>query len=126
MWCRGVRGATTAAENSAEAIVESTRELLAALVEANGIRPQDVASVIFTTTSDLNAEFPAYAAREMGWTDVPLLCGHEMNVPGSLPRCIRILIHVNTEKTAKDMKHVYTRGAEYLREPRQAWRPFAR
>ena len=92
MWCRGVRGATTADENSREAILTATRQLLALLIRTNGIRSEDVASAIFTTTAELDAEFPALAARQLGWLDVPLMCGHEISVPGSLPRCIRVQI----------------------------------
>ncbi|GBD14621.1 Chorismate mutase AroH [bacterium HR25] len=115
MLCRGIRGATTVAANTREAILEATRELLTAMTEANQIRPEDVASVFFTTTPDLTAEFPAVAARQMGWDHVALLCGHEMNVPGSLPMCLRILLHVNTEKRPEEIVHVYLRGARALR-----------
>lgn len=115
MLCRGIRGATTVEANSREAILEATAELLAAMVKANGIKPEDVASAFFTTTPDLSAEFPALAARGLGWNDVPLLCGHEMAVPGSLPMCLRILLHVNTEKRADQIVHVYLRGARALR-----------
>ena len=115
MLCRGIRGATTVEANSGEAILEATAELLAAMVKANEIEAEDVASAFFTTTPDLNAEFPALAARRLGWDDVPLLCGHEMAVPGSLPMCLRILLHVNTDKTADQMVHVYLRGASALR-----------
>jgi chorismate mutase len=112
---RGIRGATTVAKNTREEIVAAARELLEAMVEANGIVGEDVASAFFTTTPDLNAEFPAVAARQMGWTYVPLLCGHEMGVPGSLPLCLRILLHVNTDKGPHDICHVYIRGAGALR-----------
>jgi chorismate mutase len=112
---RGIRGATTVSTNTREEIVEATRELLTALIEANTLDPEDVASAIFTTTPDLNAEFPAVAARQLGWTFVPLMCGHEMSVPGSLPRCVRILLHVNTDKGAHDVHHLYIRGASVLR-----------
>jgi chorismate mutase len=115
MLTRGVRGATTVKSNTREAILEATRELLTAMVEANGINVEDVASVFFTSSPDLNAEFPALAAREMGWTDVALLCGHEMTVPGSLNMCLRILLHVNTEKKASEIVHVYLHGARVLR-----------
>ena len=115
MLCRGIRGASTVEANSREAILEATAELLAAMVKANGIKPEDVVSAFFTTTPDLNAEFPALAARGLGWNDVPLLCGHEMAVPGSLPMCLRILVHVNTEKRADQIVHVYLRGARVLR-----------
>ena len=115
MLCRGIRGATTVAANTAEAIVEAATELLTAMLEANDVKVDDVASAFFTTTPDLTAEFPAVAARQMGWTDVALLCGHEMNVPGSLPMCLRILLHVNTDKGVSDIVHVYLRGARVLR-----------
>jgi len=103
------------AANTREAILEATRELLTAMVEANQIRVEDIASAIFTTTPDLTAEFPAVAAREMGWTHVALLCGHEMSVPGSLPMCLRVLLHVNTDKRPEEIVHVYLRGARVLR-----------
>ncbi len=116
MWCRGLRGATTAEDNTREAILSATTELLQKIVEANGIVAEDVASVFFTTSADLNAEYPALAARLMGWTGAALMCAHEMSVPWGLARCIRILIHWNTEKSAGQMMHVYIRGAEKLRE----------
>lgn len=112
---RGIRGATTAETNSREAILEATSELLDCLVQANGVRREDVVSVLFSTTPDLNAEFPAVAARAAGWEDVALLCMHEMSVPGSLQQCVRILIHVNTERASHEMEHVYLRGAGVLR-----------
>ena len=116
MPCRGIRGATTVTANTREAIVEATRELLDELVRANEIRPEDVASAYFTTTSELNAEFPAVAARNgLGWTNVALMCGHEMDVPGSLRMCLRILLHVNTERAQAEVCHVYLRGAAVLR-----------
>jgi chorismate mutase len=115
MPCRGVRGATTVDANEREAILTATRQLLALLIRRNGIERADIASVIFTVTKDLSAEFPALAARQLGWSGVPLLCGYEIDVPGSLPLCIRILVHWNTEKTAAEIHHVYARGAERLR-----------
>jgi chorismate mutase len=115
MLTRGVRGATTVEANTPEAILEATRELLAAMLKANEIDVEYVASAFFTATPDLNAEFPALAAREMGWNDVALLCGHEMNKPGSLPMCLRVLLHVNTEKPARQIRHIYLRGARLLR-----------
>jgi chorismate mutase len=118
--CRGIRGATTADQNTAEDILESTRELLATLIEANDIRVEDVVSVIFTTTPDLNATFPAVAAREYGWDGVPLLCSHEMNVPGALDHVVRLLVHVNTDKSAREIRHVYLKRARELR-PEWAW-----
>ena len=115
MRCRGIRGATTAEENTREAILEASGELLEKLVEANEIKAEEIACVFFTTTTDLNAEFPAVAARKMGWTQTALLCGHEMEVPGSLQKCLRVLILYNTEKTAGEIVHVYIKGAENLR-----------
>lgn len=115
MMVRGVRGATTVEANSVEAILAATRELLSAMIKANEIDVDSVASAFFTTTPDLNAEFPAVAARDMGWTNVALLCGHEMSKPGALPMTLRILVHVNTDRPASDVKHVYLRGARVLR-----------
>ncbi len=120
MWCRGIRGATTAMDNTREAILEATRELLEQLIAANGIVAEDIASAFFTTTTDLNAEFPAVAARALGWLDTALLCGHEMMVPGSLQRCIRVLVHWNTTRRADEIVHVYIRGAQNLRPERAA------
>lgn len=115
MLVRGVRGATTVESNTVEAILEATRELLAMMLKANEIDTEYVASAFFTTTLDLNAEFPALAARDMVGTNVALMCGHEMNKPGALPMCLRIMLHVNTEKPARDIKHIYLRGAKVLR-----------
>ena len=115
MTVRGVRGATTVAADDAEAILSATEELVCEIVAANAIDPEDVASALFTVTPDLRAEFPAAAARRMGWTMVPLLNFTEIGVPGRLPRCIRILVHVNTERTQAEMVHVYLREAVSLR-----------
>lgn len=113
--CRGIRGATTVTQNDGQEILAATRELLALMIRVNNIVPADVASAIFTTTVDLNAVFPATAARQLGWLDVPLLCGHEMNVPDSLSRCIRILLHWNTAVPPAEIHHVYLRDAVSLR-----------
>jgi len=113
--CRGVRGATTVEQNTRDAILNATRQLLALIIRRNEIDPADVASAIFTVTRDVNAEFPALAARQMGWLDVPLLCGYEVEVPGSLGLCIRILLHWNTTKSQKDIHHVYIHKAISLR-----------
>lgn len=102
-------------ENSKQAILEATKELLGQVIQANDIKQEDVACAIFTTTPDLNAEFPAAAARELGWTQIALLCSHEIGVPGSLPRCLRLLLLVNTEKRNDELVHIYLRGAEVLR-----------
>ena len=115
MQCRGVRGATTVAENTREEILTATRQLVALMVRRNGIDTKDVASAIFTTTPDLDAEFPALAARQLGWLEVPLLCGHEMTIPGSLQRCIRVLVHWNTDLPQNEIQHIYVREAERLR-----------
>ena len=115
MPCRGVRGATTADANTSDAILKATRELLALMIRRNGIEPEDVASVIFTTTPDLDAEFPALAARQLNWGNVALMCSHELGVPGSLQKCVRILIHWNTDKPADEIHHVYVKDAVQLR-----------
>lgn len=115
MSVRAIRGATTVVENTREAILEATTELLEAIVRINEVEPEDMASIIFTTTPDLDAVFPAVAAREAGWTNIALECLHEMNVPGSLARCLRILIHVNTELSQGELTHVYLRDARTLR-----------
>ena len=111
----GIRGATTVEYNTREAIVAAARELLEILMERNNVTSDQVASALFTTTSDLDAEFPAVAAREMGWGNIALMCSHEMRVPGSLDRCLRILIHINTQKDQGDIQHVYLHGAKELR-----------
>jgi chorismate mutase len=121
---RGIRGATVATADTPEAIRSATRELMLALIEANDIRPEDVASVVFSVTSDLTAEAPARAARELGWDEAALMCLAEMPVPDSLPRCIRVLIHWNTEKWPDEICHVYLRAANRLR-PDRAARPSA-
>ena len=113
--CRGLRGATTASANTREAILEATRELLEQLVEANKLEKESIAAAIFTTTPDLNAEFPAVAARQMGWEHVALLDSHEMDVPNALPCCVRALLLVNTEKQAHELVNVYLRDAVNLR-----------
>ncbi len=112
---RGVRGATTVDENTSEAILKETRRLLALIIHLNGIQAEDVASIYFSTTRDLTAEYPALAARQLGWLDTALLCGHEMDVPGGLPRCVRVLINWNTDRAPHDIVHVYLRGARNLR-----------
>ena len=112
----GIRGATTADENSKEAIYSATTDLLKRIVEANDIHVDDVAACFFTTTEDLNADFPALAARrEMGWDFVALLCGHEMKVPGGVQKCIRALLLVNSDKPASEIVNIYSKGAVHLR-----------
>lgn len=113
--CRGIRGAITVKRDNPEEILEATRELLETIVRLNDMAPDDIASVYFTTTTDLTATYPALAARQMGWLDVALLCGHEMGVLDGLPYCIRVLIHWNTTKSAQEIAHVYMREAIILR-----------
>lgn len=116
MFVRGVRGATTVADNDPATIAERTRELLKILVEANGMRAEEIASAVFTVTRDLDAQFPTVAARALpDWKDVPLLCSREIPVPGSLGHCIRVLIHWNTERAQSEIHHVFLRGARRLR-----------
>lgn len=112
---RGVRGATTVEQNTDHEIVTATRDLLAEMTRVNGIDVTEVASCFFSVTRDLNANFPAQAARALGWVNTPLLCMHEMDVPTGLAQCIRILLHVNTTKSQVEMRHVYLRGAKVLR-----------
>lgn len=115
MATRGIRGATTVERNDREQILAATRELLEVLVRLNGLRPDDVAYVWFTVTGDLDAEFPAFAAREIGWTEVPLMCGREIPVPGAIAGCIRVLIDWNTAKTQREVRHAFLHRAKELR-----------
>lgn len=115
MVTRGIRGATTVAENSKKKIIEATRELLSQIVKENQLDIEGIASILFSTTPGLNAEFPAVAARELGWNDVALLCMQEIDVPGSLRNCIRVLVHANVEASQKEIKHIYLREAVNLR-----------
>jgi chorismate mutase len=123
---RGIRGATTAAENSPDAIVDATSELLRELVRLNDLDVSEVAFAYFTTTVDLNAEFPALAARRLGWLAVPLLCGHDMDVPGPNPRavamCIRILLLYNTDRAQGEMRFAYLRGATTIQADLESMR----
>ena len=112
---RGIRGATTADTNSKEAILEATKELLGRLVEANDIDVRDVAAAYFTATDDLDAEFPALAARQIGWTQAALMCAREMNVEDGANRCIRVLLLVNTDRALEEIEFVYLKGASSLR-----------
>lgn len=113
--CRGVRGAITVEEDKAELIIAAAVDLLKAVIEANGIQEQDVASVFFTTTPDLTTAYPAAAARQLGWHQVALMGAQEMDNPNGLPRMLRVLIHWNTDKGLSEIVHVYMRGAEKLR-----------
>jgi chorismate mutase len=112
---RALRGAIQIDADERDAILEGTTELLTAVLERNGVAQDDLISVVFTATPDLTAEFPAYAARLLGFTDVPLLCATEIAVPGSMPRVLRLLAHVETEKPRAELHHVYLRGAAALR-----------
>jgi chorismate mutase len=116
---RGIRGATTAEANTAEAIMEATAELLQELVTQNALDPTEIASAFFTTTPDLDAEFPAHAARRLGWLNVPMLCGHDMEVrppnARAVAKCIRILLMYNTPRPQSAMRFVYLRGAEAIK-----------
>lgn len=115
MWTRGIRGATTINEDNPAEVVAATRELLEALWRENNFGPEDIASILFTVTSDIRSAFPAEVARQMGWGLVPLLCFQEIEVEGSIPLCIRVLITINTDKRQDEIRHVYLREAMKLR-----------
>ena len=113
---RSIRGATTADNNNSGDISASTVELLEKMIYENGVNPDDIVNVIFTLTHDLNAEFPAKAARiNFGWDDVPMICTQEIPVPDSLKKCIRVMITFNTTKSQQEIRHVYLKGAQSLR-----------
>lgn len=112
---RAVRGATQVDNDDRDEILEASAELVAEVLHRNELSSEDVISMLFTATPDLTAEFPAYAARKMGLTDVPLLCATEIAVPGAMPRVLRLMAHVETERTRADVRHVYLRGAAALR-----------
>lgn len=112
---RGIRGAISISKNTKNEIVSATMALLRKMAGMNKIKVEDIASVIFSVTKDLNAEFPAIAARKMGWKSTPLLCTYEVDVPGALARCIRVLMHVNSDKKQASVKHVYLMDAKKLR-----------
>lgn len=113
---RALRGASTCAANTSAEITEVTQELLLAMMERNGVRHDDVISVLFTTTPDLNASFPATAARGIGFGDVPLLCASEIDVPGATPLTVRVLLHAYTERARSELRHVYLRNTSSLRD----------
>jgi len=115
MRCLGVRGAISVDDNNRESIISATRKLLKEIAARNDLSIDDVASVIFTTTPDLTAAYPASAARELGWNNTPLLCMQEMSVSGGLPRCVRILILWNSDLRADQVHHVYLGEARSLR-----------
>ena len=112
---RAIRGATVATENSAQAILSAARELLTEIAHANALTPDDLISVLFTFTQDLDAAYPTRAARELGWTQVALLDAQQPHVQGDLERCIRVMIHCETQRTAHELKHVYLHEAKRLR-----------
>ena len=117
MQCRGIRGASIVSANNKESILAATEELLVEMTQANKIEIKNIAAIFFTTTSDLDAEFPAVATRKLGWPpNLALLCGHEMNVPNDLPRCLRILMLVNTDKEPEEITHVYLGEAKKLKD----------
>jgi len=116
MTTRGVRGATSIEIDAENEVLAATRELLTAICEANpDLNPEHIASAIFTTTEDISSIHPARAARQLGWDRVPMICAREIPVPGSLPFCIRVLIHWNTDKAQSEIKHIYLRNAVKLR-----------
>ena len=117
MQCRGIRGAIAVPANSKKSILTAAKKLLTEMTKANKIEIKDIAAIFFTTTPDLNAEFPAAATRELGWpSSLALLCGHEMNVPNALPRCLRVLMLVNTEEEPEEIIHVYLGEAKKLKD----------
>ena len=113
---QAVRGATTSPSNSSEEILTATTEMLDLIIKENSLKVEDIISAFFTTTQDLNAEFPPVAARKIGWVNVALMCAHEMKVPGALQKCIRVMVHVNTEKNPTDIVNIYLRDAVNLRK----------
>jgi chorismate mutase len=112
---RGIRGAVNIAVNTKEEILSKSRELLEAIVRTNKVKAADIAAAIFTLSPDLNADFPAYAARQMGWTDVPLMCARELDVPGAMAKVIRVLLLVNSKIPASKIKHQYLGDTPQLR-----------
>ncbi len=117
MQCRGIRGAITVSANNKKSILAATKKLLLTMAEANKIETEDIGAILFTTTPDLNAEFPAAATRELGWPpNLALLCGHEMSVPDALPRCLRVLMLVNTDMGSDEITHVYLGEAKNLKD----------
>ena len=123
---RGIRGATTAEANTAEAISDATEELLGELIGLNDLDPSEICFAYFTTTPDLTAEYPAYAARRLGWLDVPLLCGHDMDVrlpnPRGVPKCVRVMLLYNTPLPQSAMRFAYLRGAQAIKADLDALR----
>ena len=117
MQCRGIRGAIAVSANSRKSILAATKKLLSKMVKANKVETKDIDAILFTTTPDLDAEFPAAATRDLGWpSSLALLCGHEINVPGAVPRCLRVLMLVNTEREPDEIIHVYLGEAKKLKD----------
>ena len=112
---QAIRGATTSPSNSSEEILAATTEMLGLIIKENSLNIEDIISAFFTTTQDLNAEFPPVAARKIGWVNVALMCSHEMKVPGALQKCIRVMVHVNTDKNPTDIVNIYLCDAVNLR-----------
>lgn len=112
---RAIRGAITVERNSTEEIVKETKALLEEIEKENALNQEDIISIIFSSTRDLDAAFPAVAARQLGWTDISLMCTNEIDVPESLKMCVRVMMHINTDKSNKEIKHVYLKGAKVLR-----------
>ncbi len=115
MSTRGIRGAITVKKNEKDLIIFSTKILLEKMISINEVKIEDIAAVIFSATSDLNKEFPAVAARQMGWLYTPLMCTSEIDVEGSLQKCIRVLMLINSDKPQSKIKHVYLDEAKKLR-----------
>ncbi|MCM3077890.1 MULTISPECIES: chorismate mutase [Brevibacillus] len=118
MGVRGVRGAITVENDTKEEVISATKLMLKEIISRNGLQPEDIASMLFTTTEDVSSVFPAQAARLLdgeNWAYVPLMCMREIPVPGSLPMCVRVIMHVNTDKSAKEIQHVFLRDAVKLR-----------
>jgi chorismate mutase len=112
---RAIRGATTVENNDSVEIIDETKKLLNEIIKKNSIEIEDVVSVIFTMTDDLNASFPAIAARQIGWSDIPLMCMRELDIENSLEKCIRVMFHINTNLNRDEIKHVYLNNAKVLR-----------
>ncbi len=123
MSVRAIRGAIQVSANDSEAIIDGTTLLLTEVLSANSVSPDDIVSILFTLTSDLTAAFPAAAARALGLVSVPLMCASEVDVPGALPRVVRLLAHVETDRPRTEIRHIYLGGAEVLRPDLVASRP---
>lgn len=113
---RALRGATTLDADTTEQMKERVETLLRAMIERNGVRHDDIISIVFTATDDLHAMFPATAARAVGLGDLPLLCARELDIEGAMPRCVRILMHLSTDRVPQDLRHVYLENAQGLND----------